>query len=330
MSRKKKHEEHVNHERWLVSYADFITLLFATFTALFAISNADKDKFKKLAESLRNAFTQKSAAPVMDIRKELLKGTQPPNTAMALSANNGSKSADAEGDPEEVGGKPEQILAQTTEEEPDWEQDAGEEEPQPPPGEGAGEEPQPTPEATPTPAPEATPGGDLAGSKGGEGNADAQMTEQIKAALEDSGLEGKVEVRQDSRGMVISMGEAGFFGAGAVDILPASRHQLDKSINVLRVKQYEVRIEGHTDNIPVGSGHVFKSNMELSSMRASRIAQFMIDEYRYPGALISSAGFGESRPIADNATTEGRNKNRRIDIVILNEKERAAEPRPQG
>ena len=61
MARKKKHEEHVNHERWLVSYADFITLLFATFTALFALSNADKTKLQKAAQSIKAAFASNSA-----------------------------------------------------------------------------------------------------------------------------------------------------------------------------------------------------------------------------------------------------------------------------
>ncbi len=58
MARKQKHEEHVNHERWLVNYADFITLLFATFTALYAISNADMDKFRKLQASIKMAFAE--------------------------------------------------------------------------------------------------------------------------------------------------------------------------------------------------------------------------------------------------------------------------------
>jgi flagellar motor protein MotB len=71
MARKKKHEEHVNHERWLVSYADFITLLFATFTALFAISNADKEKFQQMAHSLKNAFATDMPT---DVRTLHLKG----------------------------------------------------------------------------------------------------------------------------------------------------------------------------------------------------------------------------------------------------------------
>ena len=56
MARKKKHEEHVNHERWLVSFADFMTLLFALFTALFALSNADKTKLAEMMKSINNAF----------------------------------------------------------------------------------------------------------------------------------------------------------------------------------------------------------------------------------------------------------------------------------
>lgn len=355
MARKKKHAEHVNHERWLVSYADFITLLFATFTALFAISNADKDKFKKMAESLRNAFTHNGSAQVVDVRADLLKGMQAANASPVALNIKAQRRIENEGDPDEIGGSPEPLQSNPNpgNDEPSWDDmsfnddDAGE-------GRGEADNPaeQVTPTPTPTPTPEAekaaaeatattpegqqaevtptptpTSGSDVDGSRGGEGNADAQMQAQIKQALDMAGLDGKVAVRQDARGMVISMGEAGFFAAGAVDVLPASRHQLARIINLLRQKQYEVRIEGHTDNIPVGPGRVYRSNMELSSMRASRIADFMASEYNYPLELISSAGYGESRPIGDNATPEGRGKNRRIDIVILNNRERTFEPR---
>lgn len=335
MARKKKPEEHVNHERWLVSYADFITLLFATFTALFAISNADMEKFKKLANSVSEAFhNDRSGIPTIGVE-----GGASASDALVISifdssaSGNNPKSSKGGEEPGGEGGElefdPVSHLGHgiTTEEE-----NLDEEE-----GLGQWVEEDPEGLVTPTPTPEPTPepdggagqdeGGAAAALGDPEGQASDQMVHELKTLLDQAGLEGKVQVRKEARGTVISLGEAAFFAPGGIDVLPRSIHQLDQILNTLRGRDFEIRVEGHTDDTPVSPGRPYRDNMELSAMRAARVVEFMIREYDFPPMLISSAGFGEWRPVAPNDAAEDRQKNRRVDIVILNQAERAKEPR---
>ena len=332
MARKKKHEEHVNHERWLVSYADFITLLFATFTALFAMSKADAEKFAAAAESLKKAFNTPSAqvdSGTPELPSVTLEGGANPSGNMIININTRggpmprSESRKSEGDPteDEMTEDDESLFDGSSL----FDGGRGEED------DGTGNitaaTPTPTPTPTPLPEEEETPPGEAGPMGKAEGGTDAGLAQELKVMLEDAGLDGKVEVHEEQRGTVISLGEAAFFASGSIDVLPASRHQLDKIINALRGRSFELRVEGHTDNTPVSTGRFYHSNLELSTLRAARIVDFMIKEYRFPGNLISSAGYGEYRPVADNATPQGRQKNRRVDIVILNERSAQAEPR---
>lgn len=363
MARKKKHEEHVNHERWLVSYADFITLLFATFTALFAISNQNMEKFKKLAASIKEAFNgTPAAAAIIEMPGASAQGGSDHNAALVINIQPAvatpSGDSDAEGAGENAGPKgkdegkdtPKEVFEGTTnlkstkpgKDAPEKTEGttaaagngasaaggtaagakAG--------GEGTGTAPTPeaaATEATPTPTPSATPteaGGEKSPGTP-DGGSDPVLAQEIKDLIDNAGLKGKVDVRQEQRGMVISLGEAAFFSAGSVDVHPESSHQLDKIANVLRGKNLEIRVEGHTDNTPVRSGR-FKSNLELSTMRAARIVEFMINDYKFSPDRLSSAGYGEFRPVAENASDEGRAKNRRVDIVILNRRAAMSEP----
>jgi chemotaxis protein MotB len=322
---KKKHEEHVNHERWMVSYADFITLLFATFTALFAMSNADKAKLEAAAKSIKAAFasgglsmfttpTVKASGASSGGGPLVIQITPSSPTSMAapprLSRKN-SRDSDNESDSDSSGN------GKGNKKEEEKEKDnlfdgksliKG--------AENADAEPTPTP----TPAPQASM------AMGTEGAGNEALANEIKELMQNAGLDKAVEVRQEQRGTVISLGEAAFFAPGGVDVLPSNTHQLDKIVNALRNKDFAIRIEGHTDNIPVSSGR-FSSNWELSTLRASKIVEFMEKEYKFDPKALSASGYGDSRPIADNSTRDGRQKNRRVDIVILNEREKAREPK---
>ncbi len=307
MARKKKIPAHENHERWLVSYADFVTLLFATFVALFASSNADLEKLAKMSQSIQTAFnvsgpTSGSAGGGLALIASnhpggsLVASILPGAPAVASPGGGGRGSEDAEESDEEYTG--DGLFSSV----PPAEED---------------------PAATPTPA--ATPGSNAGGLGAGEGSGDPMLAAQLRELFDMAGLDKEVDVRQEARGTVISLGEAAFFPTGEVDVLPASIHKLDRIINALRIRRFRIRIEGHTDNTPITSRR-WRDNLELSVMRAARICTFMTENYNYDPQLISPAGFGEFRPIADNATPEGRQKNRRIDIVILNEDSSRYEP----
>lgn len=329
MARKKKHEEHVNHERWLVSYADFITLLFATFTALFAISNADLTKFKLMAKSINQAFSgDPPLVPTITIDPNAKGGgdmvinvVEMPATKRAQDKGEGGskRGSGDEVDPVAVAIAKGQEKAESAGNGNGATAAQGED------GQGDGGNPTPplvinaatATAATPAPsAPLGTP----------EGKANDALARQVQQMMDDVGMKDKVDVRQEPRGTVISLSEAAFFAPGGVDVLPQSLHTLDTVLNALRGKNFEIRIEGHTDNTPAPAGRPYRTNEELSAMRASRIMEFMIDQYQYPGDKISVAGFGPYRPLTSNDTEAGRKMNRRVDIVILNQGEIAKDP----
>jgi chemotaxis protein MotB len=117
-------------------------------------------------------------------------------------------------------------------------------------------------------------------------------------------------------GLVISLREAGFFTSGSAIPKPETLPTLRQISASLSRTPYDLRIEGHTDNIPIHTAE-FDSNWELSSARATRIARLFIDLKTISSDRISAAGYAEFHPVASNETAEGRAENRRVDLVVL-------------
>jgi chemotaxis protein MotB len=115
---------------------------------------------------------------------------------------------------------------------------------------------------------------------------------------------------------VISLREAGFFSSGSATPKPESISTLRQIAASLGSSPYDLRIEGHTDNIPIHTAE-FDSNWELSSARATRIARLFIDMNAIAPDRIAAAGYAEFHPVASNDTAEGRATNRRVDLVVL-------------
>jgi chemotaxis protein MotB len=110
--------------------------------------------------------------------------------------------------------------------------------------------------------------------------------------------------------------EVGFFNSGSATPKPEALPTLRQIGESLGRTPYDVRIEGHTDNIPINNAQ-FDSNWELSSARATRIARLFINLKAISPDRISAAGYAEYHPVASNDTAEGRAENRRVDLVIL-------------
>jgi chemotaxis protein MotB len=108
------------------------------------------------------------------------------------------------------------------------------------------------------------------------------------------------------------------FDSGKADIKTDNDETLDKLGNILGSLDNYIRVEGHTDNIPIHTS-VYPSNWELSSARAASVVRLFIDEGISPEKVVA-VGYGEYKPVADNSTAEGRAKNRRIDIIVLSQK----------
>jgi chemotaxis protein MotB len=264
VARKKKEEEHENNERWLVSYADFITLLFAFFTTLYAISTVDAQKMGKMVTSMRQSFD----STVFTAGSRTLSLSQGQGSADSSTARDLVQSIHLS--------KLERSKANSR----------------------------------------IVNGGKEMG----------QLKQSIDKLLGPEMLKGIIRTHIEDRGLIISLGEGGFFDSGSAEIKPDGKSLLDVIALSLSSLANQIRIEGHSDNVPI-SNVKFPSNWELSTARASFIVRYLISQFGFRPELLSSEGCAEYRPVAPNETEEGRSRNRRVDIVVLNPSASQSEPK---
>jgi chemotaxis protein MotB len=138
-------------------------------------------------------------------------------------------------------------------------------------------------------------------------------------------LGSKIRTRMDGRGLVISLGEGGFFDSGSDVLKQEGRTLLDSIANTLARSPNQIRVEGHTDNVPIRNSR-FPSNWELSTSRATTIIAHLITNFGFAPDRLSAAGYAEYRPEESNDTAEGRAHNRRVDIVVLSPRSALVEP----
>ena len=238
MIRARVHRSRASHERWLVSYADFITLLFGFFVVLYAFSHASRLKQKQVASAVSSnldalgAFPAKTAPP--------MPGDVAPPVAVA------PRTASAE-----------RVKS------------------------------------------------DLALMR-------KELTQQLDPEIRAHAL----SVQMSREGLVVSLREAGFFASGSAAPQPGAETALRKIASTLEASHYLVRVEGHTDNVPIHTA-AFDSTWELSAARAPHIARLLLAFDAAPPDRISAAGYAEFHPAASNATPEGRALNRRVDVVVM-------------
>lgn len=132
----------------------------------------------------------------------------------------------------------------------------------------------------------------------------------------------KVRIKEDERGLIISLAADSFFEAASAEInIEESRQVLQKVATLMcspDLKQRKFRIEGHTDNIPTDPGGTWETNWELSADRAVNVLHYLVD-FGVEERQCQVAGFADTVPLASNDTREGRAYNRRVDIVLLTE-----------
>jgi chemotaxis protein MotB len=127
-----------------------------------------------------------------------------------------------------------------------------------------------------------------------------------------------VALHRESEGLVISLREFGFFNSGSASLRPSAIPALDRIASILSIRTCRLRIEGHTDNVPIHTAQM-ASNWELSTARSTELARLLIVRYGFAPQRLSAAGYAEYHPIASNQTPQGRAQNRRVDLVILSE-----------
>jgi chemotaxis protein MotB len=126
----------------------------------------------------------------------------------------------------------------------------------------------------------------------------------------------EVALRQVPDGLVISLREIGFFDSGSATIQARSLPAFERIAQLLLQRPYRIRIEGHTDNVPIHNAQ-FGSNWELSTARSTELIRLLITKYGFSPERLAAAGYAQYHPVASNATAEGRAQNRRVDIVVL-------------
>ncbi len=144
--------------------------------------------------------------------------------------------------------------------------------------------------------------------------AKAELENRLQQEISDS----EVKVQMMDKGLVITFVAEVLFDSGKADLRKSSFGKLDKVSRVLNttVKDLNVGVEGHTDNVPIKHSG-WKSNWELSTARALSVLHYVQETHDVNPKRLSATGFGEYHPVAQNTTKEGRQKNRRVEIVIL-------------
>ena len=239
--RRKHEEEHENHERWLVSYADFITLLFAFFVVMYSISQVNEGKYKVLANSINAAFHAIPGASAGVL----------PSTVPAQPIVPPTKT------PSEI--RLEQMKRQNQERM-------------------------------------------------------RSIAQAIIEALRPLVKDGKVRVTEGALGITVEVNASILFQPGESRMEESAIRSMTTLGQILAIANFPVQVEGFTDNIPISTTQ-FPSNWELSGARASSVVRLFIENGVAADKLIA-IGYADQKPIADNATPEGRMRNRRVAITI--------------
>ncbi len=222
-----------NHERWIVTYADMLTLLFALFVVLWSMSDPNATKLKQVRTSLDKAF----------------------NVGVLTGVTGASPIFDS--------------------------------------------------------------GGGLTPSIGEiKGRDLAAISKVVGNFSSANGLDNRIQIRSDADSITISLSDNLLFDSGSATLRPGSQTVLNQVSVALKNLPNEIRIEGHTDNVPVNSPD-FATNWELSAARASTVLRYLTESAGLRGKKLFIAGYADTRPVSTNDTPEGRALNRRADIVVV-------------
>ena len=163
-----------------------------------------------------------------------------------------------------------------------------------------------------------------------------QAREQMQAVfqelgrlLEEGGMDGSVQLVPEERGLVVRFADRVLFDLGRAELRPEARRVLDTVAGVLEPLPNPVRVEGHTDDLPIRNER-FPSNWELSTARATTVVRYLIERHGFAPSRLSAAGYGEYHPLVPNDSEAARQRNRRVDLVVLHldSPEQPGGPRP--
>lgn len=239
---KKREEKEANHERWLLTYSDLITLLMIFFVIMYASSNVSASKYKAVSDSFKIALGGGRTLIGQD-------------QAADINASNSAENSNTNKDNKELS----------------------------------------------------------------EENKLMNLKENVDNYLQSTGMNASISTSIEERGLVISLKDSIIFDSGKAEIKSDYKKKLVDLGSILNKMDNYIRVEGHTDNVPINNNK-FNSNWQLSVIRATNVTELLIEEAHIAPKRLSSVGYGEFRPVADNTTEQGRAQNRRVDIVLINSK----------
>lgn len=146
------------------------------------------------------------------------------------------------------------------------------------------------------------------------------LVEQVQDIINESGLTESIKIREEDTGVVLQLSESILFDTGRADLKSESTQVLDIISKLIPSIQNDIMVQGHTDNVPINSS-TYKSNWELSTQRAVCVVKYFIENKGLDPTRFSATGYGEYKPLVDNTTAENRAINRRVDILIVQQKE---------
>lgn len=284
MARKHKHEEHLNAEAWAIPYGDLVTLLLALFVVMYAMSSVNEGKYRVLSESLSEAFHgTPKSSKPIQIGDQATQGI---GGAPMSPPSRPKREPAGTGTPESLR-RMNEILPKT----------------------GVA---LPLPVATAADA-----------SRTGDREALRRIAREVEQALGELIREQLVMVQRKADHLEIEIKTDILFASGVGTVAGPARPVLDQLGRILADFPNPIRVEGHTDDMPIATA-AFPSNWELSAARATSVVHVLIGAGLAPQRL-SVAGFGEFQPVVANDSAANRNRNRRVVLVVL-----AGEEPPAG
>jgi chemotaxis protein MotB len=287
MSRRKRPEEHENHEAWAIPYGDLVTLLLAFFVVMYAMSTVNEGKYRVLSDSLSEAFNgvPRSGAEATGSGSSGVLETPRGQVHRMIAAS-------LTGIPAPANDVRAQVAAAARAE--------------------AKASADAKASASDRPVPVAGPetGSDI------NGNAElGRVADEVTGAMGALVSAGEVRVRRLQNSVVVDISADILFSSGVAKLSNGAAPPLQHLADALKPFTNAIRVEGHTDDRPISTTE-FPSNWELSSARAASVVHLFMDRGITPDRL-AVMGFGPYRPMASNDNANGRNANRRVAVVIL-------------
>lgn len=264
-------------DRWMITYADLITLLLIFFVIMYAMSRLDAEKYEVVTQSLQMTFSNGNS--ILDKGAGITGSLSSYNAKTPSSTAQNGKGTGSAGQDGSSGNGGQQASAQA----------------------GSGQAPLTERE--------------LAFRK--QEQELSNLMQLIEAYIKENSLEDQIHVADLPKGISITLSDRFLFDTGKADLKSGSAKTLSKLASLFGQLDTVISIEGHTDSQPIGRSSKFKDNWELSGARALSVLRFFVDKEALDPQHFQYAGYADTRPAAGNDTAAGRQKNRRVEITVL-------------